>query len=113
MVMGEIDWGLKMLQAAAKKYSSRIESYVLMGKCYMENNLPGFAFDAYIAGLENNPQAHELRYLLALAYESVYIETEKKLYRKKAKDNLVLLQETEKYHEIAKKKLKTLYLEDK
>lgn len=105
----EVDWGLKMLQTAAKKYPSEIEPYVLLGKCYIENGLPGFAFDAYIAGLENNPQAHELRYLLALACESVYMKTGKKLYRKMAKEHLVLLQKTKQYHEKAKKKLKVLY----
>lgn len=103
------EWAIKVLINAAKKFPQKTETYEKIGKFYERYNLLGFAFDAYIAGIEKNPDAHKVRYLLATCYEKAFKNTESKKYKKKANKEWLILKKVEEYKPIAREHLSKTY----
>ncbi|PIX16181.1 MAG: hypothetical protein COZ72_01630 [Elusimicrobia bacterium CG_4_8_14_3_um_filter_50_9] len=102
---GKKDWAVKVLIEASKKFPEKSEIYIRLGAIYEEDELYGFAADAYTAGIEKNPEDYKLRHLLALCYEKMFETTGKAMYKKNANKQWLILKKRPKYYEEAKQYL--------
>ncbi len=106
---GKKEWAIKMLVQAARTFPTHVEVYKKLGELYEQDNSFGFAIDAYLAGVENNPADDDLKYLLAMCYEKTYEFTKDRAYKKKANVQWLTLKNVKKYYDTAKEYLSKQY----
>lgn len=103
------DWTIKVLIETAKLFPEELAGYKKSGRISEKNKLFGFAADACMTGLEENPDAHDLRYLLTVCYEREFIYTGDIIYKRKANIQWLTLKKVEEYYNVARRHLLIKY----